>query len=87
VAESYDRLVRCFLSVFPSLTEAEIRTVDVALLINSDSLAGVTLLSLIDEEFGVDLDIEILLELGSPTAIAGYLDAQKSSDTPSTNYK
>jgi len=53
VAELYDRLVRCFSSVFPALTDTDICAADVALLMNTDSLAGVTLVSLIDEEFGL----------------------------------
>ena len=60
-----DRLVRCFSSVFPTLTEEEIRAADVAALITLDSLAGVTLVAVIDEEFGVEMDLEGLLELGT----------------------
>jgi acyl carrier protein len=76
VAESDDRLVRCFSSVFPALTEEEIRAADVALLSDMDSLAGVTLLALIDEEFSVDMDLERLLGLGTFDAVQRYLHEQ-----------
>jgi acyl carrier protein len=65
VTDVGDRLVRCFSSVFPTLTEEEIRAADVAALITLDSLAGVTLVAVIDEEFGVEMDLEGLLELGT----------------------
>jgi acyl carrier protein len=73
VAESDDRLVRCFSAVFPTLTGDEIRAADVTSLINVDSLAGVTLVAVIDEEFGVAMDIDGLLELGSFQSIQEFL--------------
>jgi acyl carrier protein len=68
-----DRLVRCFSSVFPELTEEQILAADVELLSSVDSLAGVTLVALIDEEFGFDLDFEDLLRLGTFEAIQQYV--------------
>jgi len=73
VAELGDRLVRCFSSVFPALTQEEIRAVKVATLIDADSLASVTLLSVIDEEFGVQMDLEGLLELDNFQKVEQYL--------------
>jgi len=84
VAELYDRLVRCFSSVFPALTDTDICAADVALLMNTDSLAGVTLVSLIDEEFGVEMDLEDLSGLGTFEAIHEFLKKKSlSSPTPS----
>ena len=51
MSEQEDRLVRCFASVFPTLSEEEIRTSNVVPLLDLDSLAGVTLVTLIDQEF------------------------------------
>jgi acyl carrier protein len=73
VDDLQDRLVRCFSSAFPTLTETEIRGANVAVLSDMDSLAGVTLVALIDEEFGVDMDLESLLELDSFEAIQEHL--------------
>jgi acyl carrier protein len=75
-----DRLVRCFSSVFPELTEEQILAADVELLTGMDSLAGVTLLALIDEEFGLDLDFEDLLKLGTVEAVQHYVSDQSSSN-------
>jgi acyl carrier protein len=58
-----ERLIRCFFSVFPEMNEEEIRSADVVHLADVDSLAAVTLLALIDEEFGIDMDLEGLMEL------------------------
>jgi acyl carrier protein len=73
VADLDDRLVRCISSVFPTLTEQEIRVASSEMLLEADSLAAVTLIALIDEEFGVEIDPDRLLELGSFQGIGQYL--------------
>lgn len=82
MAELDDRLVHCFSSVFPTLTEAEIRAADVALLCDLDSLAGVTLVALVEEEFGVEVDLEGLCALGTVQAIEGFLRERSRSSMP-----
>ena len=77
MGELHDRLVRCFSSVFPTLTETEICGTDLQFLGNMDSLAGVTLIALINEEFGVDIDVEELLGLGTFEAIREHLREEK----------
>lgn len=71
-----ERLVRCISSVVPTMTEESIRAVDVASLMDVDSLAAVTLLTLINEEFGVDMDLDNLLKLGSFKAVQQFLCEQ-----------
>jgi acyl carrier protein len=78
VTELEDRLVRCFSSVFPALTDEEIRGADVELLSDADSLAAVTLVSLIEQEFGVEMDLEDLLRLRTLEAVHRYLQGQHS---------
>jgi acyl carrier protein len=73
VADLADRLVRCISSVFPALTDQDIRSATAETLVEADSLAAVTLLALIDEEFGVEIDPEGLLALGSFQGICRYL--------------
>ncbi len=82
MTESQDRLVRCFSSVFPTLSEGEIRTSNVVPLFDLDSLAGVTLVTLIDQEFGVNVDLPDLLELGSFEAISQFLRKRNPSEAP-----
>jgi acyl carrier protein len=82
MSEQDDRLVRCFASVFPTLSEGEIRASDIVPLFNLDSLAGVTLVTLIDQEFGVNVDLPDLLELGSFEAISQFLRKGNPSEVP-----
>jgi acyl carrier protein len=79
VADLHERLVRCISSAFPGLTDREIHAADVEQLAATDSLAAVTLVALIDEEFGVDLDLEGLLKLGSFANMCQYLREQPVS--------
>ena len=79
MSEQDDRLVRCFASVFPTLSEEEIRASNVVPLFDLDSLAGVTLVTLIDQEFGVNVELPDLLDLGSFEAIAQFLRKRNPS--------
>jgi len=83
MSEQEDQLVRCFASVFPTLSEGEIRACNVIPLFDLDSLAGVTLVTLIDEEFGVSVDISDLVELGSFEAIVRFLRERNPSGVSS----
>jgi acyl carrier protein len=74
--EHDDRLVRCFASVFPMMSDEEIRASTVASLFDLDSLAGVTLVTLIDQEFGINVELSDLLELGSFEAISQFVRKQ-----------
>ena len=80
MSEQGDRLVRCFASVFPTLSEGEIRAANVVPLFDLDSLAGVTLVTLIDQEFGASVDLPDLLELGSFEAISQFLRKRNPSE-------
>ena len=73
MADLDERLVRCILSVFPTLTREGARAAEMELLMDADSLAAVTLVALIDEEFEVDIDLEGLLKLGSFDALQQFL--------------
>jgi acyl carrier protein len=67
------RLMRCFASAFPSATPDEIRTAKFDAMPGWDSLRGVTLLAVLDEEFGVQIDLPELLELETFDAVKRYL--------------
>jgi acyl carrier protein len=65
-----DHLMRCFKSVFPSATRDEIRTAKTFDAIPGwDSLRTVNLLVVLDDEFGVHIDLPELLELASFDAV------------------
>jgi acyl carrier protein len=67
------RLMRCFASAFPSATPDEIRTAKFDAMPGWDSLRGVTLLAVLDQEFGVQIDLPELLELETFDAVKRYL--------------
>jgi acyl carrier protein len=65
-----DHLMRCFKSAFPSATRDEIRTAKTFDAIPGwDSLRTINLLAVLDDEFGVHIDLPELLELASFDAV------------------
>lgn len=71
--EGDDRLIRCFASVFPGATHDEIITSKFEAIPGWDSLRGVSLLAVLDEEFGVQLDMSELVELETFASLQGYI--------------
>jgi acyl carrier protein len=67
------RLTRCFSSVFPSLTPEEIRKASLKSIGGWDSLTAVTLLAVVQEEFGVQIDLPDFSDLVSYEAIHNYI--------------
>lgn len=68
-----DRLMRCFESTFPGATPHEIRKGKFDAMPDWDSLRGVTLLAVLEEEFGVQIDLPELLELETFDSVKQYL--------------
>jgi acyl carrier protein len=62
--------------VFSSAAGDEIRTSQFEAISGWDSLKGVMLLAVLDEEFGIQMDVPELLELGSFAAVKEYLSKQ-----------
>lgn len=73
LTEQEELLVRCFSSVFPALTGEEIRTASSDVPGVWDSLATVTLIAVVEEEFGVQIDQEHVAELHSFAAFLNYI--------------
>jgi acyl carrier protein len=69
-----ERVTRCFSNVFPDLPEDEIPRASTASLPAWDSVAHVTLLSSIAEEFGTPFEIEDYEELVSFPLIVDRLE-------------
>lgn len=72
------RLIRCFSSVFPGLSSEEIRKANAETVAAWDSLAAVTLVAVLQEEFGVQIDFGDLPNLGSFDAVKSYLENQNA---------
>ena len=70
------RLTRCFLAVFPTMTEEEATSASQDTLEAWDSIASVTLVRVVEEEFGVTIDLFELENLNSFATLANYLRSQ-----------
>jgi acyl carrier protein len=68
-----ERLIKIFEAVFPGLTKEQIRAASQDAVSNWDSIAAVTLINLMDEEFGVTIDFERVADLTSFSEILGYM--------------
>jgi acyl carrier protein len=73
MAELENRLVNCFATVFPELDRREIPTVAIGSLASWDSLAGITLISVVEEEFKISISPDDMADLISFELILDYL--------------
>jgi acyl carrier protein len=71
--EARARLMNCFAAVFPGLPAAEIPTATPLTVAAWDSIANVTLLAVVEEEFGITVDADDLERLTSFEAMLEYL--------------
>jgi acyl carrier protein len=71
--EPSPRLIQCFAAVFPKLSREQILNSDIESIPEWDSLATVTLASILDQEFGTAIDVFDLPELRSFPAVQDYL--------------
>lgn len=78
------RLTKCFVAVFPNLKQEEIRKSTPATIEGWDSVATVTLLTLIEEEFGINVTMEDLEHFTSFEEMHNYLQGRlQEQKTPS----
>ena len=73
MTESHVRLVQCFTAVFPELAAEQIVRASTAATSTWDSVSAVVLVSVIEEEFGLEIPPEDLDRFSSFQAILGYL--------------
>lgn len=77
--EIHNRLVKCFESVFPLLPVDEIRRSSQVTTAAWDSVATITLVNVIEDEFGFQVDFDLLPELNSYEHILSYVKTQLQS--------
>jgi acyl carrier protein len=75
VTDIQSRLSRCFETVFPDLPAGQIPQARQSSMENWDSVASITLINVIEEEFQTSIDFERIPELTSFTSICEYLAA------------
>jgi acyl carrier protein len=71
--ELQQRLIKCFACVFPSLPTEEITRSSQASNSAWDSVAAITLANTVEDEFGFQLDLDLLPELNSFDRILSYV--------------
>lgn len=71
-----ERLAACFTSVFPDLAPEEVPLASMASIGKWDSLATITLLTVIEEEFSLQVPADDLEQFASFDLILDYLERQ-----------
>jgi acyl carrier protein len=71
--ETRQRLMKCFEVVFPDLAQDAIASASTATLAAWDSVAAITLMNVVEEEFGLELDLDDLANLDSFDKLYSYL--------------
>jgi acyl carrier protein len=70
-----ERLARCFEILFPQLSREEIYRATQDSVKEWDSVAAITLLNVIEDEFQIQIDFEVLADLSSFDAIIEHLNS------------
>jgi acyl carrier protein len=71
--DAQQRLTRCFSAVFPTLSNEQVLGANTTTVKEWDSVAGVTLFAMIEEEYGIEMDMNELAEMTSFERILAYL--------------
>ncbi len=71
--ETRTRLIKCFETVFPEMPVGEITSAAQSSVVAWDSIGAITLLNVIEDEFGITMDLELAGELDSFPKIHEYL--------------
>lgn len=77
--ELRERLTDCFLAVFPDLARSAVSESTSLTVPAWDSVAGVTLLAVVEEEFGIVIEVPDLSALTSYEGYFTYLQSEGSS--------
>lgn len=73
MGDLFRRLDGCFQAVFPDLSDEEIRQATPDAVAAWDSMATVTLLAVVNEEFNTELDLDRMEDLLSYSKLAEWL--------------
>ncbi len=77
--EMHARLTKCFLAVFPELSDSEVASATPSSLATWDSVATLNLLTLIEEEFNLEIDFVEVMDHLSYSQIGDYLQRRDVS--------
>jgi acyl carrier protein len=68
------RLIGCFQIVFPDLPESDIPLLSQTTAASWDSVAAITLLNVLEDEFAIEMDLDQVAELDSFDKVYTYLE-------------
>jgi acyl carrier protein len=71
--ETRERLIKCFEVVFPDLPPGAVAGASTATVEAWDSVAAITLMNVVEEEFGLQIDLDDLASLDSFENLHAYL--------------
>jgi len=76
--ESAERLSKCFRTVFPELDKGLVERADMTNVSRWDSVNQIMLMTVVDEEFNIELDLDDLDQLTSYRGILDYVSKRSS---------
>jgi acyl carrier protein len=82
--ENASRLADCFLAVFPDISADEIAHASSASVQSWDSVATVTLLAIVEEEFGIEIEVKELarfVSFGGILSFLGEIERQRAQSS------
>lgn len=79
--EMETRLAECFLTVFPDLNTNSVASASAGSMPSWDSVATVTLLAVVEEEFRINVDTSHLAIFDSFESILGFIRATRPERT------
>ena len=74
--ELKSRLADCFRIVFPDLPDDSIATASQQTVANWDSVAAITLMNVIEEEFGFQIDLEAVADLDTFEVVYAFVQRE-----------
>ena len=71
------KLIECFQIVFPGLSENKIPAASQDTVAEWDSVAAITLVNVIEKQFGIEMDLDDVAELDSFEKVRAYLQQRQ----------
>lgn len=71
------KLIECFQIVFPDLKEKDIPAASQDTVAEWDSVAAITLVNVIEEQFGIEMDLDQIAELDSFEKVRAHLEQRQ----------
>jgi acyl carrier protein len=79
MSDTRTRLLKCFSAVFSDLPETDIPRASATTVAGWDSLASITLLSVLEEEFALQINPEELEHLQSFQSVLDFVESEAQS--------